>query len=168
MWQSIFSILFFAVLLSGVWLGVSWLVDNRHELSQKEGVSIAEIAEVVESEVEEVKEDIQQKIQEDPQEEEVLERADVDVLVLNGGAAVGFAGDTAERLAEEGFTQAEASNASSYEYIGVTVYYDGEQENEAQEVVETLTSLEGYSDIKKEQASLADHQRADIVVILGQ
>lgn len=166
MWQSIFSLLFFGILLSGVWLGVSWIVDNKQEFTRKEGVSITEIAKVVENEMKEVGE----KMQEETQEQEPLDidRSRIDVLVLNGGAEAGSAGDTAKKLAEEGFSQAEASNASSYEYTGVTVYYDGEQENEAKEVVETLTSLEGYSDIKKEQASLADHQRADIVVILGQ
>ena len=167
MWQSIFSIIFFGMVLSGIWLGVSWLVDNKYKLTQKEGISITEIAGTIEKEVAKVQEGVQEEIQEYKEEKEPIERASVEVLVLNGGAEAGAAGNTTQNLRDEGFTQTQASNASSYDHTGVTVYYS-EKEEEAREVADVLDAFDEYDEVVTKQASTLDQQKAQVVVILGE
>ncbi len=90
--------------------------------------------------------------------------AEVPVLVMNAGAAVGIAGKLATRLSEQGYTQAEAKNAEGETYAGSALI---QYQRNYREQAKRLLSV-----IKKEGFSEASYRfRADqetpLVVVLG-
>lgn len=92
--------------------------------------------------------------------------ADMNVKVLNGGAAAGSAGKIKNVLVNQGYAKTEAGNGQGENIVGSTVYYKGEQfKKPAEELQEILATSKIKSEVK--EALTAEQQSADVVVILG-
>jgi len=170
MLQGILSLLLFAGILAGVGFGASYLVDHRAEVfgGKKEGASIMELRDAAVESAEEAVGMMEESVSETM--EASVEKSSVDILVLNGGAEVGAAGDLADALKQSGYEKAEAGNASEYTYSGVTVYFSSESEAAAGAVAADIASVSGYesTSAETEEATQTDHKRADVVVIVGE
>ncbi|QQS61702.1 MAG: LytR C-terminal domain-containing protein [Candidatus Moraniibacteriota bacterium] len=176
--QSFFTIISLIFLIVIVGYGSSWFIDNRKEIFKENGVSIDQIAKekldnsllmkemndklATETEKEEAKEE-----EKEGEASEELVTKKIDIAVLNGGGAKGVAGKLAESLKKNGFEKIVASNASSYAYKGVTVYYK-EEKTVADEVSRTIKSLGGYGEVTVQKGAKGDEISHAIVVIIGE
>jgi len=92
----------------------------------------------------------------------LLNKAGVTITVLNGGAPAGSASQVANQLKNAGFTNTTSGNAASFDYQGVTIYYQENSASAAQEIKDVLSS--SYSNIKLEQKA---DLTINVQVILG-
>jgi hypothetical protein len=91
--------------------------------------------------------------------------AEINVSVLNGGAAAGTALKIKNNLISEGYTKTESSNAKLSNYQGVTVYYKTDFKNQVDDIKQILS--EQYKIITTKEGSNNDEIGGDIVVIMG-
>jgi len=87
-----------------------------------------------------------------------VDKASVEIIVLNGGAPAGTAGKVVKSLVDEGFSKAEAGNADGT-HVGVVIYYDGDSEAATALVKEALSGT--YADAK---IAPADPKKKDTFV----
>jgi len=92
--------------------------------------------------------------------------ADLQVRVLNAGAAAGSAGRIKTVLVGQGYAKAEAGNGQGENALGSTIYYkDPQFKKSAEAIREILTTNKIKAEIK--EALTAEQKSADSVVILG-
>lgn len=92
--------------------------------------------------------------------------ADMNVKVLNAGAAAGSAGRIKTILVGLGYAKTEAGNGQAENVVGSVVYYKDSQFQKAAEVLgEILITNKIKAEIK--EALTAEQKSADVVVILG-
>jgi flagellar basal body-associated protein FliL len=84
-------------------------------------------------------------------QESSINKEDVSLSVLNGGAPSGTAGQVANALIQSGFTEATAENADNFDYQGITIYYQSDYSSAAVEIKNILS--EDYSNINLEESS---------------
>ena len=98
-------------------------------------------------------------------EEKAVAPAEINVKVLNGGAAAGMAGKIKNTLAAKGYAKTEAANANLSGYTGVIIYYQAAFAEQAQSVREILKP--SYSAIEIKEGINTKEPSGDMVVILG-
>ncbi|MEP7162561.1 MAG: LytR C-terminal domain-containing protein [Candidatus Moraniibacteriota bacterium] len=95
-----------------------------------------------------------------------VNKATLEVKVLNGGAAKGSAGTFTETLKKAGYTKAAVGN-SIRDYKGVTVYFAKDKETEAQALKEDVVKTYPSAITAPALANDKDSASAPLVVILG-
>lgn len=177
--QAIFSFLVFTGLLFGATYGAFWVIDNQKTLFPQEKVSIQSIPtqENVNNSLlsndgegnENVQSIENQNIQGKTSEEVSQDQKEkITILVLNGGAEAGSASSLAKALQEKGFSETTFSNASSYTYKEITIYFK-EDEKIATLLGKDIENMKQYGNIAKVvQAQTVEQKQADIVIIVGE
>lgn len=99
-------------------------------------------------------------------EEKLKKARGTDTKVLNGGAAKGSAGIVAEILKKDGFTKVAVGNTTS-DYVGVTVYFLSDFEQEAEAVKNLLVKTYPKVTAKAAPKENKEAAQASLVVILG-
>lgn len=103
------------------------------------------------------------------QEEETLPVSDAkktaNVVVLNGGAAVGSAGKIEKLLKNDGYQNTAAANALNSNHVGQMIYYKPDAKADAESVQKLLK--ETYPEIEIKEGTTAEQTQGDIVVMLG-
>lgn len=98
------------------------------------------------------------------EEKEALDKATIEVVVLNGGAPGGTAGAVTKLLVDAGFSKAEAGNAEG-EYAETTIFFQEGSEEAAKAVGDALSGA--YEDVSVEQAdSSNDDMTARVTVVV--
>jgi|GEM_PF-3951206 len=176
--HAILSFLTFVLLLGGIAYGTSWIVDNKPTMKVPQENSIENIRvkgdevsqlDAKDTSLSETKEEIQENVDEKEIDKESM-RKEVDLVVLNGGGAVGSAGALAKLFEGVQYANVRASNASSYEYTDISIYFQEGKEEEAKVALEDMQSFDGYLEKKLEikSAENTDQKGGDIVVIIGE
>ena len=93
-------------------------------------------------------------------------KSTLDVKVMNGGAARGSAVKVQDFLKKNGYTKARVGNAVG-DYTGVTVYYLGSNEGNANSVKQALEKDYPNTLVKIATSSSAENGSAPVVVMLG-
>lgn len=109
-------------------------------------------------------EDQKTSLESAPTEEEKLP-ADINVIILNGGDLPGSAGKVKVILEGAGYKKTEAKNATTSDYLGITVYYSSGFSKIAKNLSDVLRSK--YPKIETKEASADEEKIAEIVIILG-
>ena len=99
------------------------------------------------------------------QETKTVKTGDIDIKVLNGGAAAGSAGIVKGILASKDYVKVDTQNAKAISYKGVTVYYLPELKNEAEAIKELLSAK--YKNIEIKEGINEKEIKGDIVIIMG-
>lgn len=175
--QAFISFITFGFCIVAIALGSSWLIDHREEIFGEKGESIEQLAkEANDPSDQDFNESNLSKDEEDSDvdseeiKNEALSQSDVSLIkmtILNGGAQKGEAGKLAQRLEEKGYKSIKVSNASSYAYSGITVYYTKDI-SVAERVQKTIESFGFYTNIVVKQGSKGDEISNEIVVIMGE
>ena len=177
--QAIFSFLVLTGLLFGATYGAFWVIDNQKILFPQEKVSIQNIPTQEDAKDPSTFDDgegnedvllvenqnIQEKTSEEVSEDQ---KGKMTILVLNGGAKAGSAGILAQSLQGKGFLKTIFSNASSYTYKEISIYFK-EDEKMATLIGKEIEDMKQYGKvIKLAQAQTAEQKQADIVIIIGE
>ncbi len=171
--QALFSFLVFTGLLFGATYSAFWIIDNQKIIFPQEKISIENIPTQQEdipdiSGEDEEKDESAVSQEKDFQEISQEQKAEMTLLVLNGGAKAGSASTLAKTLQEEGFSQTTFSNASSYTYKEITIYFK-EDEKIATFIGKEIENMKQYGKvIKLAQAQTVEQKQADIVLIIGE
>jgi len=96
-----------------------------------------------------------------------VDKASVEVTVLNGGAPAGTAGKVAGILKKDGFVKTEADDAL-FDYSGVTVYHGEGTLSAANAVREALLDAYGDIAVASADASKSETGAASVVVVVGE
>ena len=177
--QAFISFITFGFCIVAITLGSSWLIDHREEIFGEKGESIEQLAKETndpsdqtfnESNLSKDEEDKDSDVDLEEIKNGTLPQSDVSLIkmtILNGGAQKGEAGKLAQRLEEKGYKSIKVSNASSYTYSGITVYYTKDT-SIAEGVKKTIESFGIYTNIVVKQGSKGDEISNEIVVIMGE
>lgn len=103
--------------------------------------------------------------EEPPVEEKTVNLADIDVKVLNGGAAAGTAAKVKTNLIASGYAKAESGNAGASGYKAVTIYYKSDFADQIQGIKDILKTA--YGTIETKEGMNEKEITGDIVIILG-
>lgn len=99
-----------------------------------------------------------------PVETKTVSKAELKVVVLNGGAPAGTAGKVKEMLMLKGYKKAEAKNAKG-DYQAATVFFGAGFKEAAAGVIEDLKAK--YPNAVVKEAVSAEEKISDVVVIMG-
>lgn len=145
-----------------------WAWEKVKPLNQEGKISITNL-------VEEPKEQSSETAQEEPKTEEQSQEtpedvknitpADINVKVLNGGAAAGSAGKIKNTLVSEGYAKTEAGNANLSSYKGAAIYYQKEFQEPAREIKEIIKT--SFATVEIEEGINEKEISGDIVIIIG-
>lgn len=91
--------------------------------------------------------------------------SNTEVLVLNGGAAIGSAGKVQKLLEDGGYKKVTAANALADNHVGQMIYYKPAAKADA-EAIKKLAQ-ETYPEIEIKEGATAEQIKEDIVVMLG-
>ncbi len=170
----LFSLLLLCTLLSLA--GIGWVLYSRWQESREQAGQLSIATLPLKSSESSAQETAASNDTETPSEEHressssaetaILAPKDVDVKVLNGGAAKGSAGTVTETLKQAGYSKATFGNATG-DYSGVTVYYAASAEREALAVKEALVKKYPMITAKSSVAGNTETSVASVTVILG-
>lgn len=93
------------------------------------------------------------------------EPQELQILILNGGAAPGSAGKVKDVLAVKKYVNIEAQNAENKDNIGVALYYQAPNAENAAQIKEDLQKT--YPKITIKEATSKEEKSSEIVIILG-
>lgn len=96
-----------------------------------------------------------------------IDRKQLSVRVLNGGAVKGSAGVLADKLKQAGFVKATFTSAAA-SYQGVTIYFAKGKEAEAADLKTEVAKTYPNATVAPAVPGGRDSTAADLVVILGQ
>lgn len=96
----------------------------------------------------------------------VMDKATLDIKVMNGGAVKGSAGTFGETLKKAGYTKVTVGNTSG-DYTGTVVYYATDKQKEAESVLVDVLKTYPKATVAPAKAGIADMTGATLVVILG-
>jgi hypothetical protein len=103
----------------------------------------------------------------EPEAPKEIDKATVEVAVLNGGAPGGTAGKVTKILSDAGFAKAEAGNADGT-YSGVVIYHDADSEAVAEAVREALSETYDEIELAPADSEKKDTIAAPVTVIIAQ
>jgi hypothetical protein len=174
-WMIYAIVVVFLVILvaAATFLALRWnLLSEKEEKKSEDQPSITEIAE---------NEKLAQMKDETPEEPEVnvenlenqpeastqtaIAPAQVQVKVLNGGAAPGTAGKVRDLLNSKGYTKAAASNSALENFTGQTIFFQEGNDATANAIKEIL--IVQYPNTVTKPASTSEEKSATIVVMVG-
>lgn len=163
--KEFFILLLIFAILAGVLAGAFYFLWEKLKPPRLENkISIeklpAEIPRQPEAEKQETAAEEEEAI-----EQEKFNPAELDVKVLNAGAAGGSATKTKELLEAEGYAKTQADNARMSGYAGVAIHYKTEMKEPAQEIKEILSAT--YKVIETKEGLNEKEISGDIVIILG-
>jgi hypothetical protein len=92
---------------------------------------------------------------------------EIEILVLNGGAAEGAAGKVKDFLASRRYAKVTAKNAATSDHAGAAVYYKDDTSKEEAEKIKELLLAEQKIDALVKKAATAEQKSAEIVIMLG-
>lgn len=107
----------------------------------------------------------EEQSQETPEDVKNITPADINVKVLNGGAAAGSAGKIKNTLVSKGYAKTEAGNANLSSYKGAVIYYQKEFKEPAREIKEIIKT--NFAAVEIKEGINEKEIGGDIVVILG-
>lgn len=88
------------------------------------------------------------------------------VVVLNGGAAVGSAGKIEKLLEDGGYKNTTATNALDSNHIGQMIYYKPAAKADAEAIQKLLK--ETYPEIEIKEGKTVEQTKTEIVIMLGE
>lgn len=91
--------------------------------------------------------------------------SNTEVLVLNGGAAIGSAGKVQKLLEDGGYKKVTAANALADNHVGQMIYYKPAAKADA-EAIKKLTQ-KTYPEIEIQEGKTTEQTKKDVVVMLG-
>lgn len=101
-----------------------------------------------------------------PAPEEKITAGEINIKILNEGAAAGLAGKVKTALAGEGYVKTEADNGATDKIVGNFIYYSADKfKAEAEKISEFLATRKIKAVVAV--AETVEQKSADIVVILG-
>lgn len=98
--------------------------------------------------------------------EALVDKATLDIKVMNGGAVKGSAGTFGEALKKAGYSKVTVGNTSG-DYTGTVVYYAPDKQKEAESVLVDVLKTYPKATVAPAKAGIADMTGATLVVILG-
>jgi len=166
-------------LVAAVAVGIFFFIQNRSENAGKSksvgSPSITSLAtqplKSEESQPREVSENTGEEeesiIEENKEEISAIDEVknDINIIVLNGGAALGSAGKIKKLLEDSGYVNAAAADALSGSHIGQMVYYRKGMEDTAEKIKDIVK--ENYPGIDIKEGKTAEQTKEDIVIMLG-
>ncbi|NTW26942.1 MAG: LytR C-terminal domain-containing protein [Candidatus Moranbacteria bacterium] len=90
---------------------------------------------------------------------------DLQILILNGGAAVGSAAKVKDILVAKKYVNIDAQNAENKDNVGVVLYYQAQNVENMAQIKADLQKT--YPKIVAKEASSAEEKSSEIVIILG-
>lgn len=96
----------------------------------------------------------------------LVDKATLDIKVMNGGAVKGSAGTFGETLKKAGYSKVTVGNTSG-DYTGTVVYYATDKQKEAESVLVDVLKTYPKATVAPAKAGIADMTGATLVVILG-
>lgn len=160
----IFGVTFLVVILVGTAGYLVWQKIKPERMESK--ISIRNIAKEEtskKSEAENKEENKNEKKEEERKND--VKISEIDVKILNGGAAAGSASKVKELLITNGYAKVQATNAKTSDHRQVTIYHKEKFSNQAAEIKDILKNTYGTVEIK---SGVNEKEiGGDIVVILG-
>ena len=163
------SLLVFAVIGSGIALGVWYREDRKESADARPSIENFVAENLPENSAEEeVSDDAPDEIKNEdapPMKPDAPET--IAVKILNGGAAGGSAGKVATYLKQNGYAKAEAGNANGSN-TGIVVYYAPEMADEVKAIqLLLLKEYKGVTSKPVADAKIPEAKTAPLVVVLG-
>jgi len=166
------AVVFFVFLLLSAFVGFFVYLGYRvMETREDDRISIEVLSEQpdmagLEETITEVTGEAEPETDVEPETPKEIDKASVEVMVLNGGAPGGTAGKVVDALKKAGFSKAKAGNATG-NHTGTKVYYGTGSETVAQSVRTALSAT--YADVAVFPADpgMKDTTSAPVTVIVA-
>ncbi len=96
-----------------------------------------------------------------------IKNSEISIQILNGGAETGMAGQTTNKLKQEGYKTNDATNAKQ-NIEDLVVYYPKDNKNKAKQVLKSvLKFFDDYNGKLEESNEIPKQYGADTVIVLG-
>lgn len=172
------SFFLFILILAAIGYGAVWLVDNKNTINlhkRGNGLSFKDVTLTLEKHLPGIETKTAASSELAASTESNVEStvkplnitpADIEVLVLNGGGAVGSATKMVNVLIGKGYTKAKAGNAESYASKGSFLYFQKDTKPYAEAVKKSLEKE--YASLVSKEATTNEQRRSKVVIIIGE